>query len=125
MMFSTPPRPPAGNKPSTTAKIKINISPSQNAGIDWPSTANTRAARSITGPRCTAEYMPSGTPMRTLRNIATNPSSTVAGRRSQMLGDREAGQHGAAEVAHEDVLDVDAVLHGQGAVETQVVHQDL
>ena len=83
-MFSTPPRPPAGNKPSTTAKNKISISPSQNAGMDWPSTANTRAALSSTLPRCTAEYMPSGTPTRTLKNIATNPSSTVAGRRSQM-----------------------------------------
>jgi hypothetical protein len=58
--------------------------PSQKAGIDWPSTANTRALMSMIPPRRTAEYMPSGTPISTERNIATKPSSTVAGSRSQM-----------------------------------------
>ena len=60
------------------------MSPSQNVGIDCPSTANTRAPLSSTLPRRTAEYMPRGTPMSTLMTIATMPSSAVAGNRSQM-----------------------------------------
>ena len=84
MRCRKPPRPPAGSTPSTTANNRMSMSPSQNAGIDWPSTANTRAPVSSGRPRRTAEYMPRGTPMRTLRTMATKPSSTVAGRRSQM-----------------------------------------
>src|SRR5215813_9697901 len=79
-----PPRPPAGSTPSTTPKKRMSMSPSQKVGIDCPRTANTRAARSSSLPRYTAEYTPSGTPMRTLRSIATTPSSIVAGSRSRM-----------------------------------------
>ena len=69
---------------------------------------------SSTPPRRTAEYMPSGTPISTLRSMATTPSSTVAGRRSQMCsvtGRRR--EHRGPEIAVEDVLHVDPVLDGQ------------
>src|SRR5207244_1752509 len=112
------PRPPAGSTPSATPKNRINMSPSQNAGMDCPSTANTLAHVSRTLPRRTAEYMPSGTPMRTLMTMATKPSSTVAGKRSQMCSvTGPPCEHGVAEVAEEDVLHVDPVLDRQGLVQ--------
>src|SRR5712691_8891698 len=79
-----PPRPPAGKMPKMTPNRRMSISPSQNGGSDWPSTAKIRAPMSRTPPRRTAEYTPMGTPIATLKNMATTPNSTVAGRRSQI-----------------------------------------
>ena len=102
------------------------MSPSQNVGIDWPSTANTRAAPSSTPPRRTAEYIPRGTPMRTAEEHGHEPQLDGGGQPlPDVLGDGPPGEHRVAEVAAEDVLHVDPVLDGQWLIEAEVAHQDL
>ena len=109
-----PPRPPAGSTPSTTAKNRISMSPSQNAGIDWPSTANTRAPVSSVPPRRTAEYMPERNADEDAQDHGHEPELDGGGQAlPDVLVDRPPGDDRVPEVAQQDVLHIDGVLDGQ------------
>ena len=121
-----PPRPPAGSTPSTTAKNRINMSPSQNVGIDWPSTANTRAAAVHDPSPAHGGVHAEGDPDEHAQEHGHEPQLDGGGQPlPDVLGDRPPGEHGVPEVAEGDVLHVDPVLDGQGLIQAQVAHQDL
>ena len=61
----------------------IAISPSQNCGIAWPITPNTRITLSTQLPRRSAAITPSGMPITSWRNKAVNASCRVAPIRSK------------------------------------------
>ncbi len=60
--------------------------PSQNAGADWPISANTMAAPSMKLLRRTAEITPSGIATTSEMIKAATASSAVAGNRSSTSG---------------------------------------
>ena len=63
-------RPPAGNTCHLTAKMSINIIPSQNPGMACPNNANDLATRSVPVPLFVADRTPRGTPTNIAKTYA-------------------------------------------------------
>ena len=96
--------------------------PRKNVGADWPTRATPIVTWSIGELRLTAESRPTGT--------ATS-SGQAEGGECELGGGRQVAHHhapgrlaevnGATEVTAQDVADEHRVLHGQRAVETEIL----
>jgi hypothetical protein len=76
-----PPKPVAGNHPSSREKMKISISPSQNIGMDTPRSATSMAPTSIHVDRHSAATTPRPMPSTSVTANAATASSAEDGAR--------------------------------------------